>query len=412
MSQPRRLAIVATHPIQHFVHLYRALSKCEGVVLKVFFCSRIGLEKYFDREMQTEIAWADDLVGGYDHVFLPDGAGIDRSTFWTMNNPSVIGALKAFEPNAVMVYGYATATALRVLAWARFEGVPILMTGDGELGRPRSLLKSLVRAAAVRSIFSQVSAFLTVGDQNERMLAAAGVGRNRMFRSPFTIDEAAYRRAAAQRAELRGRIRAEFNLPEPAFVALFVGKLSVRKRPKDLLEAWLALRDQGREAALHILYCGNGAERASLEGFAKEHAIPATFAGFVNVDRLPGFYCAADVLVHPSEHDPHPLICSEAAAIGLPMILSDRVGAVGETDLARAGVNAIVFPCGDIGALAAAIGGIETDPERQAEMSASSRRIYDECDLAASTGGVLRAVEFVTAGRKRAVDAAPHTQRT
>ncbi len=118
-------------------------------------------------------------------------------------------------------------------------------------------------------------------------------------------------------------------------------------------------------------------------------------AGFVNVDALPAYYCAADILVHPSEHDPHPLICAEAAAIGLPMILSDRVGAIGPTDIARAGENALVYRCGDIDALAAAITRLSEDETLRQAMAERSRHVYLSCDLEASICGILRALHAV-----------------
>ena len=123
----------------------------------------------------------------------------------------------------------------------------------------------------------------------------------------------------------------------------------------------------------------------------------AVLAGFVNVDQLPGYYCAADVLVHPSEHDPHPLVCSEAACIGLPMILSDRVGAAGPTDIARVGQNALVYPCGDVAALARAIAQLHGDDGLCQEMAARSLEIYTHCGLEVAARAVARAVAAVTA---------------
>ena len=83
--------------------------------------------------------------------------------------------------------------------------------------------------------------------------------------------------------------------------------------------------------------------------------LPVTLLGFVNVDRLAEVYCAADILAHPSELDPHPLVLSEAACVGLPLLISDRVGAAGPTDIAREGENAVVYPCGDVRALTDAV---------------------------------------------------------
>jgi glycosyltransferase involved in cell wall biosynthesis len=119
-------------------------------------------------------------------------------------------------------------------------------------------------------------------------------------------------------------------------------------------------------------------------------------AGFVNVDRLPDHFAAADVLVHPASRDPHPLICSEAAAIGLPMILSDRVGTIGPTDISRRDENALVYPCGDVPALADCIVRLADDPKLLEKMSEASLRIFDECSLTASVEGFMRAVAEVS----------------
>ena len=59
-----QFALVVSHPIQHFTPFYRALAQCEGITLKVFFCCRVGLEPYFDREMNTHIAWNINLLSG------------------------------------------------------------------------------------------------------------------------------------------------------------------------------------------------------------------------------------------------------------------------------------------------------------------------------------------------------------
>jgi len=64
-----KLAIVVSHPIQHFVPFYRALAAHSEIDLIVLFASRIGVQPYFDREMNTTITWNMDLLGGYDHIF-------------------------------------------------------------------------------------------------------------------------------------------------------------------------------------------------------------------------------------------------------------------------------------------------------------------------------------------------------
>ena len=42
--QRKKLVIVVSHPIQHFVPFYRALAQEDSIDLTVIFCSRIGCE--------------------------------------------------------------------------------------------------------------------------------------------------------------------------------------------------------------------------------------------------------------------------------------------------------------------------------------------------------------------------------
>lgn len=397
-----RLAIVVSHPIQHFVHFYRELAKQPELTVKVFFCSRIGLEEYFDSDMGTVIRWADDMTRGFDHEFLPEAGNITDTRFRSVDNPSVADALKVFSPDVVVVYGYSQITPLRALAWCRMRNVPILMASDANAVTKRSALKRLLRQIVLRPLLAQFSAFLTAGDQNEDLLHSLGITPRYMHRCPFTIDESGYRAIARDREQSRMIIRKKYGIPESAFVGIAVGKFVPLKRTKD---AVIAFSEAGERLAgqrkVHLLLCGSGPELSSVASEIDRCKSPATLAGFVNIDQLPKYYCAADVLVHMSDRDNHPLVCSEAACIGLPMILSDLVGTIGKTDISREGENALVYPCGDVGALADAIVRLATDRQLLANMSDASLRIFEECSLSASVDGLLRAVRSVASQELR-----------
>lgn len=387
----RRLAIVVSHPIQHFVGLYAALAKTDDIDLRVFYASRIGLERYYDDEMKVEISWKMDLLGGYDHVFLPGADAITTVSFRAMDAPDLAQHLDAFDPHAVMIYGYAQMLAHRAMEWGWTRWRPVLMISDSELLRPRGWIAKL-KAVLIPFIYRRVDAFLSVGDHNESYYRHYGVPEDRIFRSPFTIDEASFKVAHAARDAHRRQLREQLGLAPDALIALFVGKLSDRKRPGDLLAAVQALRERKGGAKVHAVFAGNGALMDGLEAQARATGAPAHFLGFVNVDRLPSLYAAADMLVHPSSADPHPLVCSEAACVGLPVILSDRIGAEGPTDIARAGENALVFPVGDVAALTEAMATLANDPARRAAMGARALEIFDELDVQRSIDGIRRAM--------------------
>jgi hypothetical protein len=93
-----RLVIVATHPIQHFVSLYRALSRVSGLDVTVLFGSRQGLERYFDVEMNCEIAWNMDLLSGYDSRFLGAEADEPSNHVGKVSPPALRAALEEIAP--------------------------------------------------------------------------------------------------------------------------------------------------------------------------------------------------------------------------------------------------------------------------------------------------------------------------
>lgn len=393
MTIKRRLAIVVTHPIQHFVSFYRGLAARDDIELMVFFGAPIGIKPYFDTEMQTQISWKMDMLGGYDSVFLSPEQGEADPGPRAPNSKNVQAALSAFDPDAVIIYGYAQVNALRALWWCRTNAVPAMMIGDSELLQERADGKKFLKRLLVPLVLKQFSGFLSVGDRNEDYYRHFGIRDDAIFRVPFTIDEPAFRAARDTRRDARKSIRAAFGIAESSLLGLFVGKLSTRKRPHDILDALAYLKARQDADGIEFLFVGNGEAVAELQAQASAQDLPVHFAGFVNVDRLPAFYAAADVLVHPSAADPHPLICSEAACVGLPMILSDRIGAVGPTDIAREGRNALIFPVGHAPDIAEHLLFLRNSPERLAAMSKTSCAIYDDQNLATSIRGVVAALD-------------------
>lgn len=391
MSRRTRLAIIVSHPIQHFVFFYRAIAAQPDIDLAVLYVAPIGIKTYFDREMQTEIAWKGDLLSGYSHKFMEPGKGDHQPSFFVPDATNLAEELDALRPDIVLVYGYAQINAFRALEWCLRSHVPAVMTGDSELLRPRSKLVEFGKRVLLPLVLRHYSAFLGVGDRNEQFWQHYGVPRERIFRSPFTIDEASYRAAHSDRERLRAEARREFGISADATVALFVGKLSARKRPIDLVEATaIASRQSGRQVI--ALLAGNGEEMQALQARVDAEGLPARLAGFVNLDRLPGLFAASDILAHPSAADPHPLVCSEAAIMGLPMVISDRVGAVGPTDIAREGENALVYPVGDVQAMADALSTIAANPHLATRMGERSREIFGELDINRSVSGLRAAM--------------------
>jgi glycosyltransferase involved in cell wall biosynthesis len=380
-----RVAIVVSHPIQHFGPFYRALAADGRVELTVLFASAAYLRPMFDPQFNRAVSWQSDILDGYSYEMLPGAEAIERVDR-PVKNRALWRRLDALEPDVVQVYGFWHGISRDGILWARLRQRRVLMMADSELRTPRGTLERARKRATVPLMLRLVDGLLTVGDCNEAYYRHYGVPAKKMFRSPLPIDETRLRAALAERAERRAKVRAKLGVSDGETLALFVGKLIDSKCPMDLVEA---VRDV---PSVRVVFCGDGELRKSLEAAGSERCM---FPGFVDVAELPSYYVAADVLVHPSSSDPHPLAVAEAAFCGLPLVLSDRIGSIGPTDDGRDGENALVYPFGDRATLAAHLRRLASDAALRALMGARSREIGERRTLAASVEGYVRAVDEV-----------------
>lgn len=127
------------------------------------------------------------------------------------------------------------------------------------------------------------------------------------------------------------------DLPKP--IALYVGRIAIEKN----IEAFLAMEWNGSKVII-----GDGPQRAELE----EKYPNAHFIGTRTGKALADCYRSADLFVFPSRTDTFGLVLVEALASGLPVaafnvtgpkdiITEDTLGALEETDLAKAAKRAI-----------------------------------------------------------------------
>ena len=394
MTQRPRFTVVVSHPIQYYTPFYRALAAKSGMEVHAIFASRIGLENMLDPDMGVEMAWNMDLLGGYSHEFLPEADAIKDTQFRSVNNPSVWAALDRNKPDIVLLHGYNQLTSLRTLIWCGRHRVPALMIADSSSHDNTPIWARRAKRLVLPHLLSQFRAFLTTGDANERYYASFGVGRERMFRTPIMLDEAFWEHRRNRAAE-RARWRSTLGLQENDLAILFVGKLVPRKRPHDLLAA---IEKLGRRGSLarqpRLLFAGNGVLLEELKAIAAAQCLPATFLGFVNVDELPGIYCAVDVLAHPAEREPYGVILIEAAVMGLPLVLSDRIGGIGPASIARPNENALIYTCGDVEGLAAALARLASEPETLSRFSTASLAISEDHDGHKSVAAAVAAVNY------------------
>jgi glycosyltransferase involved in cell wall biosynthesis len=114
--------------------------------------------------------------------------------------------------------------------------------------------------------------------------------------------------------------------------------------------------------------------------------------GGLSEDELARRYVAADVFALLSRHEPWGVVVNEAAASGLPLVLSDRVGAA--RDLLRDGENGFVVPADDVAAATRALRRLADDDELRRRMGARSRELVRGWDYDASVDAFLAATSL------------------
>jgi len=381
----RRLAIIASHPVQYQAPLFRALAEDDHCDVCVYYGHIPDAEKQGEG-FGIAFKWDLPLLEGYRHRVFAEppvhgGTGSGAATFrrlrrWILDQ----------RPDAVLCTGWHHPSLFIGLAAARTSGAPCLLRCESNLLHKRALPARCFQ----RLILRLFAAVLPIGQLNRAYYSAFGVADSKMFPAPYFVDNARFSAAAA--GADRNALRSRWKIPESGFCFLFAGKFEHKKHPEILLEAM-----DGMSSA-HLLIVGSGPMESELRGLAARLGISCTFTGFLNQTEIPGAYAAADCLVLPSDSgETWGLVVNEAMACGIPAIVSDRVGC--RSDLISEGITGLSFPFGSMSALRACMHELASDPARTHEMGGRARELIGNYSVGSAAAGVLAALDSVA--RKR-----------
>lgn len=392
-SARRRLLIINSHVIQYSSPNFRQLSSDPRIDLLVAYCSMQGAEAGVDPEFGVHVSWDRPLLEGYPWKSVPNRAlrpGLGR--FFGLVNPGLWNLIRDGHFDAVLLTGYFYASAWIAIAAAKRYRVPIFFVTDShslKSWKTQSAAKLRLKRWLVRWIFSLAGGILVSSSGGVEYLKSLGFSSDRIFLAPSAVDNDWWTAQAARvnRKEARGA----WKIPADGTVVLFCAKLQCWKGPLDLLEAF-ARADVPNS---FLAFAGAGPERNLLERRAVELGLAdrVRFLGFLNQSQLPSAYCAADIFVLPSLFEPFGLVVNEAMLCGLPVAVSDRVGA--RFDLVRPDENGYIFPAGDVDALAAVLKQILADGEKRARMSIAARRRMETWSPREYAEHVARALDQV-----------------
>jgi glycosyltransferase involved in cell wall biosynthesis len=336
---PRRLAVVLSHPTQYYSPWFRWLRAHTDLEFRVFYLWDAGVTAQPDPEFLTTFKWDVDLLAGYDSEFVPNTAPRPGTHhFRGLRNPTLTARLTDWQPDAVLLFGYAYASHLRVINWARRQRVPLVFRGDSHfLGRSTP---GRLRTFVLRRLYARFAAVTYVGQANRDYFTALGVPPEKLFFAPHAVNHELFDPSVAEHTAAARALRAQLQIPASTRVVLFAGKFVPAKQPFALLDAFLALDQPGTALVL----VGDGPENTVLR--ARAASAPAGrvfFLPFANQSEMPSRYLLADIFALPSRghYETWGLAINEAMHLGRPCLVSDRVGC--QRDLVTDGDTGWVF---------------------------------------------------------------------
>ena len=376
-SRPIRVAAVFPEPTPYRAPLLDRISDEVGLELTVIYAAETVADRTWEVEPRHEAVFLRGLK-------IPGAERLIRHDYPV--TPNIARALAAARPDVVVASGWSTFAAQAAIAWSRLRRVPYALVVESHDEDERPTWRRAIKGAVVPPVVKGASGVLVTGSLARRSMIARGADPRLIWIFANTIDVDAFARRAAELAPERAQLRERLGVAADDVLVLSVARLVPDKGTDSLLRAIA----QSGDARLVLVLAGDGPERERLDELARELGVRLVLAGDRPWEQISELYAAADVFALLSRREPWGVVVNEAAASGLPLLLSDHVGAA--RDLLLDGENGYLVPTDDVTAVADALERLAADPALREAFGARSREIARDWGYEPSIAGFLAAV--------------------
>ncbi|WP_354638993.1 glycosyltransferase [Kitasatospora camelliae] len=269
----------------------------------------------------------------------------------------LLAVLSRIRPDVLHTHNPKTGVLGRVIG--RLAGVPVVVnTCHGlwaQAHDPLAKRAVVLGAEALAARFSHAELYQN-GEDRRTLSRAVPRYRSRVVGNG--VDLTRFTAGAAVRA----RVRAELGVAEGELLVGGVGRQVAEKGIREYAEAARALAGKAR-----FLWIGP-------EDPDKPDALDGAESGVEFLGSrsdMPELYAALDLFVLPSYREGFSRSAMEAAASGLPMVLSDIRGC---REIGTHGEHLLLAPPGDARALTGALDRLLTEPDLRDRLGAAARR--------------------------------------
>ena len=272
------------------------------------------LTRLLEADLTTKVvAWPNqaDAPFGAD-VLSAIGEVANRDDY---SDAELLALALEFKPDAVLVAGWSDPGYVKVCKALKARGVLIISGCDTQW--KGSLRQHLASAIAPWHVQTFIDVFWVSGERQRQLAAKLGYAGERCWDGYYACDWNLFSASAEKRfqKEEGGNGKAETG---KSFC--FVGRYAPVKGLDVLAEAY-RIYCSNVDTPWKLICAGKGECREQLLAAGAEDR------GFIQPEALPAFFAEASAFILPSRFEPWGVVVQEAAATGLPVIVSDVCGA-------------------------------------------------------------------------------------
>lgn len=257
--------------------------------------------------------------------------------------------------DVIIMNGYTGRTFVLLFLLNLWYGRSIGLDSDTQLRVPSNPIKRLIKSVYLKTVFRNIHIFGLPGGTHTHkdLFRHYGMPESRICLMPMMVNNSQFKSAPGM-----------YNRP---FTFLFVGRIVPVKNIELMIQAFISQFADALDIRLRIV--GRGESLDSLKEKYGEHT-NIEFAGPKYGQSLVNEYREASAFILPSAYEPWGLVVNEAMSAGLPVIVSNQVGAA--WDLVQGRDTGFIFRYDNARELA-----------DKMQLLVSDRALYDRCSSSA-----------------------------
>ena len=311
------LVVLTNIPTPYRTAFFDALAEAAaraGKRFHVLYCAKTEPGRHWPYE-PAKMKHAHTVLRG----FHPSLTGIHAHL-----NPGVLAELNLLKPDTLILAG-SWNTPTMLIAGLNITSPPPRRFFWSEGHADAALHKAGLIAWLRRRIYRTFDGFAVPNAKSAEWALAQAGGPRPIVTLPNAIDAKFFVRPSGARAEARRVL----GLEGEGRVLVQVSALTARKGVLELAQAFLALPSAERREA-KLVFIGDGELRSQLESLAAKSSGALRVLGQLPPEEVRRVLWASDAFVLNTRLDPNPLSAIEAAAAGLPIVMSAAAGNIRE----------------------------------------------------------------------------------